>query len=173
MSAEDRVAAAQARAAGAAGIAALHLALKQRVQAVVAAFALETKDATVQRAPLVFDGWVPPKNEDQFPFVCVRPVSGQDSEQSADQDARAVFDLVIGTYSDTDDGWLDVVLLIDALRADLDAGPAIQGTGFEQTGALTWEVPREQPRPQWFGRVTTNWTIPRPRRVENRNPEES
>jgi hypothetical protein len=152
----------------------LHAAFKLRLQVLAAAFPrFETK--TDARAPQVIDGWLPPKagiDAERFPYLILQPRSGADSEQSAAQDGRATFDVVLGTYSDTDDGYLDVLELIEAVRQDLGSQPTLAGTAFEQTGPLTWEIPEEQPRPQWIGRVTTNWTVPRPRRVEARNPEE-
>lgn len=156
----------------AATLAQLHGAIKARLAVVAAAFPLlETK--TASRAPLVLDGWAPPKVTDAelFPYLIVRPRAGTDTEQSADENSTAAVDILIGTYSDTDDGWLDVMLLIDAIRADLGAAPAIDETAFEQTGPLTWEISELQPRPQWIGTVKTIWTLPRPRRVEARNPE--
>lgn len=156
-------------------LAQLHGAIKARLAVVAAAFPLlETKTANSPRPPSVIDGWVPPKVTDveMFPFMIVRPSEGSDSEQGADENATARIDIVIGTYSDTDDGWLDVMLLIDAIRNDFGSAPAIDDTAFEQTGPLTWAIPEAQPRPQWFGTVKTIWTLPRPRRVEARNPEE-
>ena len=133
---------------------------------------LQTETST--RAPVVFPGWVPPKpiEGEQYPFLIVRPVSGADSEQSAEENATANFQIIVGTFSDTDDGWIDVMLLIDAVRNSFGSEPAIKGTSFEQTGPMTWNIPQEQPRPQWIGIVNTIWTIPRPRRVEARNPED-
>lgn len=151
----------------------LHVALKERLAVVIATlWRFETK--TDQRAPEIVDGWLPPKTPEgeQYPFLLVRPQSGTDSEPGADQNAKATVEIVIGTYSDSDDGWLDVLEVIEAVRQDVAAAPSIAGTAFEQTGPLTWEIPAEQVRPQWLGKVVTNWTIPRARRVEARNPEE-
>jgi hypothetical protein len=137
---------------------------------------MELKTKTGVRKPTVIDGWLPPKSaadDERFPFLIVRPSSGEDSAQGADETARAVMQIIVGTYDDTDDGWQDVAHLIDAIRFDLGAAPGIQGTGFEQVGPLTWTIPEEQPRPQWFGIVTTNWNLPRPQLVENRNPQEA
>jgi len=155
-------------------IAGLLLAVRERVGAVASRFAtLESNKGP--RAPRVIDGWMPPRKSgdydlDWFPLLIVRPKSGSDSEQSADQNARAVIEIIVGTTSDTDDGWVDVAMVIDALRADFGEQPAIKGTAFEQVGPMTWEIPVEQPRPQWFGTVTTNWSLPRPQRVEALNP---
>jgi len=169
----DRTDIAAAHAAAPGTVSGLHAALMVRLAALAAGFQLlETKSNV--RPPSVVGGWLPPKTTDveQFPFLIVRPRSGVDSEQGADQDARATLQIIVGTLSDTDDGWVDVLLLIDAIRADLGAQPSITGTGYEQTGPLTWEIPEQQPRPQWFGTITTNWTLPRPQRAEARNPQE-
>jgi hypothetical protein len=144
----------------------LHAAIRQRLAAIGARFALETKVKDETNAPSVVDGWLPPKvgEADQFPFLIVRPRTGSDSEQGQDENATAGVDIIVGTYSDNDGGWFDVAILIDAIRADLGAAPAIAGTAYEHIGPLTWEIPEQQPRPQWFGTVHTNWQIPRPRR---------
>lgn len=152
----------------------LHEAIKARL-AVVAQqfFALETK--TDRRAPKIGDGWLPPKatpDVEDYPFLLVRPASGADSEQAADQNATAKVKIIVGTYSDTDDGFRDVLQLIDAIRGDLAEEPTIAGTGFEHIGPLDWELVDPPVRPEWLGVVTTNWQIPRPRRIAARNPTE-
>lgn len=152
-------------------IAGLHQALKTRLAVVASGFLLEAK--TGRRAPSVLDGWLPPKQDsdvENFPFLIVRPRSGADSVQGAEENATATVQVIVGTLSDTDGGWLDVLLLIDAIRADLCAEPSISGTAYEQIGPMTWDIPEQQPRPQWFGTVTTIWQIPRPVRIEARNP---
>jgi hypothetical protein len=139
---------------------------------VAAAFwGLPTKAAT--RDPRIVDGWLPPKiaEAEEFPFIIVRPRLGADTVQGADEDARATVDLIVGVYGDTDDAWHDVLLVIDAIRQSLGAGPVLEGTAFEQVGPLAWVLPEDQPRPQWFGTVTTVWSLPRSARVEARNPE--
>jgi hypothetical protein len=169
----NRVDAALAHAAAPGTLMGLHLALKARLAVVAAAFPLlETK--TTARAPDVFDFTLPPKtpNGEQFPFLALRARGGSDSEQAADENSRATIDIEIGTYSDTEDGYFDLLLIVEAIRTDLGAAPAISGTAYEQVGPLTWDVPFPQPRPQWLGLVTTTWSLPRPRRVEARNPEE-
>lgn len=150
----------------------LHGAIKGRMAILAEGFwPLATKSGG-ERAPALVDGWLPPMTSpdvERFPFLIVRPHTGTDSEEGGQQDARAAFDLIIGIYKDADDGWMEVLQVIDALRLDLGAKPRIEGTGFEHTGPLTWELlapvdPFTSTRPQWFGVVTTNWTLPRPRR---------
>jgi hypothetical protein len=170
----ERTEAARGLAAAPSSIMGLHLRLKERLEVVAAAYPLfETK--TTARAPTVGDGWLETKDPEveDFPFLLVRPKSGSDSSQASDENATATIDIIIGTYSDEVDGWLDVLNIIDAIRADLGAEPAIADTAYEQIGPLSWELLAQQPRPQWFGTVTTVWQIPRPRRVEARNPTEA
>jgi hypothetical protein len=144
----------------------LQSALVERMTTVADAFwRFETKKAT--RAPRVVAGWLPAKTPDgeEFPFVIVRLRTGTDG----DEDARATADLLIGTYSDTDDGFADVLLLIDAIRDSLGSTPVV-GDCFECVPPLTWELLDEQPRPQWFGRVTATFVVPRPQRTDGANP---
>jgi len=161
-----------AGAARPATIVGLVQAFEERLAVVASRFPLlETKTDT--RAPSVVDFLLPPKpggDAEQFPFLMVRPANGTDSPQGADENATAAVKVIVGTYSDTDDGWRDVAMLIQAIRQDLGEAPAIDGTAFEHIGPLTWEIPEVQARPQWFGIVTTNWQLPRPRRVEALNP---
>lgn len=177
MSLSARVEAARSLAAAPSTIMGLHLRLKERLQVVADRFPLMPTKSGETRAPVIFDGWVPPKTntgelaDEQFPFFAVRPKSGTDTVQGADENGTATVEIWIGTFADDDDGWLDVLILIDAIRADLGMAPTIEGTAFEQVGPLTWQLLDQQPRPQWFGTVTTIWQMPRPQRVEARNPE--
>jgi len=176
MSTGSRYAAAVAAgAATPATLAALHGAIKGRLAVVAAAFPLmATKDDGVQRAPTVIDGWLPPKtNADalDYPFIIIRPNDGTDDPQGADQTSTAAVELVIGVYGDENETWLDLSILIDAIRADLGEEPTIAGTLFEHVGPLTWEIPREQTRPEWLATVKTIWNVPRPERVAARNPQ--
>lgn len=175
MSDADRRAAARANAAGQNTVAGLHAALVARMETVAAGLSGFATKLEGKRAATVIDGWLPPTTPDaeQFPFLIVRPRSGQDSEQGADENASAAMKIIVGTFSDTDDGFLDVMLMIDAIRLDLDSAPAIDGTAYHHVGPLTWSIPEDQPRPQWFGEVITNWQLPRPQRVEALNPMEA
>ncbi len=145
----------------------LQKALKDRVAAVLAPFwGAETKSGG-HRVPNVVDGWIPPKataDTERFPFAEVRPLNGIDSKQAGDQDAKAAWLIVLGVYGDTDDGWIPLLQMIQALRESLDEAPLLDGTAFEHEGPLEWALTDPQPRPQWFAVVTTNWLLPRPRR---------
>lgn len=148
----------------------LHAAVKARLETIAARFALGTKDGGT-KSPDVINGWLPPMTADKidagrFPFMLVRPKQGKHSEASADANARAVVDIIIGTYCDREDGWFDVAVLIDAICLDIGSAPILERTAFEHVGPLDWVIPEEQPRPQWFGVVTTNWNLPRPYRAQ-------
>jgi hypothetical protein len=165
------------RAVGGAGLVALHEALKVRLAGIGKATPLLDTKSGRQRVPNVYEFNLPPKDPktteaEQFPFFLVRPNKGTDSEQGAAQDAKAEIAIIVGTYSDTDDGGVDLLNLIQAVREDLAAQPVLTGTAFEHTGPLTWETENPPPRPQWIGQLITTWTIPRPRRIEARNPTE-
>ncbi len=160
------------KAVGGGSLVALHEALKARLAGIAAAYPLLDTKSGRQRVAQVFEFLLPPKDpktpeSEQFPFFLVRPRRGRDSEQGAAQDATADVQIVVGTWSDTDDGGVDLLHLIQAVRADLDAEPTLAGTAFEQTGPLTWETEEQQPRPEWIGQIVTTWTIPRPRRVSS------
>jgi hypothetical protein len=162
-------------AAAASSITGLRRAIAQRLAVVAAGFDTLTTKSGARRAPQIIDFTLPPKTDqdvEDFPFIAVRPRVGSDDPQSGDQKSMATFDLEIGVYSDTNDGVADLEQVIDAIRLDLHESPAIAGTAFEHVGPLTWEIPFPQPRPQWLGVVTTNWQIPRPRRIAGRNPTE-
>jgi hypothetical protein len=147
-------------------------ALVARLGEIAPAFwGLSTKSA--ERAPTVVAGWLPPKtgpDDERFPFLIARPRTGIDPEQSAaDPGSRATFEVIVGTYSDTDDGWRDLLLVIDAIRQSFGAKPNLGGA-YEHIGPLTWDIPEDQLRPQWQAVVTLQFALPRPQRVEALNP---
>ncbi len=148
-------------------LAGLHYKLKERLAVAVAGLMFETRIEGETRAPQVLDSLLPPKTDadtENYPFLLVRHRSGNDTVQGVDQNATATVEIVVGTLSDTDDGYLDLLAVIDAVRADLGSQPAIEGTAYEHVGPLAWQVSDQQARPQWIGTITTNWQLPRPQR---------
>lgn len=145
----------------------LHAAIKDRLASIVQYRDLSTKDPADRKVPTVIDGWLPPKegaSAEQFPYLLVRPKSGNESPPGADQNATATFEIIIGCYSDTDDGFLDVIGLIDAIRYDFNDSPVL-ASNYEQIGPMTWEL-EIAARPQWLGSISTIWQIPRARRED-------
>lgn len=173
MSEADRRAAARSLAYAPGTVAGLHVALRSRLEAVAERFPLLETKTGERRAPTVFDFTLPPRREgdesDRFPWIALRGREGADSDAAADQNARATFDIEIATHGgkdDADDAYLDLLLIIDAIRMDLGARPVIENTAYEHVGPLTWATPFPQPRPQWLGVVSTIWSLPRPRRTD-------
>lgn len=173
-----RAEAAAYKSAAGATLGDLHKAIKARLATALAHASLKSK--TGERAPQIFDGWLPDRASrakvdesgidaatlrDQFPYVIVRPVSGGDDADSAEAAAKTTVRLLLGTYDDTVDGWIDMMHLVDLIRLDFGSNPVLEGTAFEHTGPLSWEIPDEQAPPQWQGLITTIWTMPRPART--------
>lgn len=126
-----------------------------------------------ERPPQIVAGYLPPKNpkkpelqEDDFPFVIVRLISLEDvSEKGGGTDrnyAQAVVKLVIGAYShDAQDGWRDVANIATRVWIDLFKKRVI-AKKYRVEYPCRFEMPEEQPYPQWIGEMTTNWIIARP-----------
>lgn len=160
MSDAERRAAAAANDASRCTLVGLQHDLMARMETMVEAFwYLSTK--TTKRKPRVIGGWLPPKSAtEDFPFILVRLRSCVD----ADDGAEATVEIIVGTYSDTDDGYLDVVALLDAIRLDLLGAPIV-GEAFEVIGDLKSELDEQQCRPEWGGKVTATLRLARPVRV--------
>ena len=170
MSDADRIAAVAEGAVARSTLASLHALVKARCAAIAEDFwGLATK--TGQRAPQIFDGYLPPRGRDDevFPYIIVGVGSGTDSPEGADQNGRAVVDLSIATLSDEDDGYIDLLNLIDAIRESFEGAPFLGGS-IELVGPLAWAIPEKQVRPQWVGSVLLTFEIPRPVRVASLNP---
>lgn len=181
MSLPTRAEAAAYKSAGHTTLAGLMRRAALRIEDVAAAFwNLETKPVEPggtgdPRAPIVHIGDLPPKvgNDDiRPPFIVVRLAGHTDTEQGADEMATATLSLEICTYSDTADGAIDLVNVIDAIRVSLLEQPVLEDSAYECVGPITSDIPEQQPRPQWLGLVTTTWRLPRPQRVESLNPTE-
>lgn len=154
-------------------IAGLHRALVVRVRALVAAF-WTMSEADPPAPPTVVEGWLPPRGDSSpGPFVIVRPRTGTDTVEGADQHATATVDLVLGfPMADGDKEWIALVNLIDAIRQDVLAVPVLAGTACEHIGPLTWTLPDDQARPEWRAVVTTVWQLPRPQRTDAGHAED-
>ena len=125
------------------------------------------------RPPQIVAGYLPPKNpkkpelqEEDFPFVIVRLISledvGEKGGGTSKDYAQAVVRLVIGTYShDAQDGWRDVANTATRIWIDLFKKRVI-AKKYRIEYPCLFEMPEEQPYPQWIGEMTTRWVVPRP-----------
>lgn len=114
----------------------------------------------------VLAGWLPPKRagakeEEDFPFVRVIPLEGGDSSTLG----ICTVSLLVGTWADDPGGWRDCVNVIQRIRLSLLALPGRTLAGryrmTEKDGQLlTWRIYEDQPYPQWFGEITSHFSIP-------------
>ncbi|GKS14786.1 hypothetical protein YDYSY3_57860 [Paenibacillus chitinolyticus] len=108
----------------------------------------------VKKAP---KGPVPPvpDPESEFPYIIIQALDGED----LDRNGTAQIKFLLGTKSKDDDGYLDVIHLIETIRLDL-LRTGIIGGRFEIQRPLQWTLFEEQPYPEWIGEIRTTWTTP-------------
>lgn len=135
---------------------------------------LSTKDETVLKAPTVYDGYLPPKQnrkrgeddpeQEDYPFVIVRYL-GEEDEMFKENNMN--FRILVGTYSkDEQRGWRDTLNVMNRIKIKLkerqvignaNLSGKIESALFEEQMKPTWhgvmEVAFETPTVQWNGRV--------------------
>lgn len=123
--------------------------------------------------PQIIDGYLPPKRSQkndegellpEFPFIIVRPSSGQTGNDSM---SRATVKILIGCYSEEFDGYKYCLMLLSVIRRGLVEKPTIDGTPFCMELPFEWQNPDEQPWPEWQVEITTQWTVPTPLNIES------
>jgi hypothetical protein len=130
---------------------------------VVANLQLETPKGDI-RAPLVFPGWLPPKDpknperEEDLPYVLPRLV-GHDDTAPGDSTARV--NILVATYSESPDGWRDLANVIERIRQAF-LKKRIVGDKFRLELPIKSTIPDEQPKTYWVGWLETRWTIAQP-----------
>ncbi|TGV00499.1 hypothetical protein EN829_057710 [Mesorhizobium sp. M00.F.Ca.ET.186.01.1.1] len=93
--------------------------------------------------------------EEDYPFIIVRAAGGEDMEDGS----TASLSLIFGTYSKDDDGFMDVLNIIECVRQAL-LKCRVVGKSFRMELPLKWKLFDEQPYPAWVGEMNTMWTIP-------------
>ena len=132
--------------------------LAEHLTTVVAELRLETCDGTAQRPPVLVAGWLPPKrstDQNDFPFLVVRPATGTDAEDGA----RVVVKLLFGTFSESVEGWQDLGNVIQRVMTSFDLTRTLGPFCLEKP--LTWTIYDEQPLPQWAAEMTTRVNSPK------------
>ncbi|MEC1744122.1 hypothetical protein [Schinkia azotoformans] len=131
---------------------------KTFVEQVVQNYALETNQET-EKVPQVLTGFLPSKRSaygPDFPFVIVRALKGSDASEQSTVTIR----LYIGTYSeDEKNGWRDVTNIIERIRTEILKQRVI-GKKFKVELPIEFEIPEEQPIPEWFGFMTLQVIVP-------------
>lgn len=109
------------------------------------------------RAPSVINGYLPPKRKgpgDDFPFVIVRPTSG--NTEAGETTISAA--LVIGCYSESCDGYEYCMNIMSRIRNALCTLPGeVLARKYQLDRPVEWSLSEDQPYPQWQIDMTTNW----------------
>jgi hypothetical protein len=152
--------------------------LRDRLTAIVEQMQLPTDtDANTLKAPRVVSGFLEPKrsrgskeDEPDFPYIIVRPPNGQ---TTADQTSTAQVNLIIGCHSDEFDGYEYCLHVMSEVRRGLMTQPNLNpdaiGSVFRMEYPFEWELPDDQPWPEFLMLVKTRWTIATP--IEIPDPE--
>ena len=129
---------------------------------------LEAKAGTSPRPLSVIPGFLdedeprpgrPPDDEVEkaVPFVLVRFIAGEDTEQAG----TATIRLIATTYSKHGQGWRDPLEVLERIRqAILTHRPL--ASQFDLQLPIKWDMPEEQPWPYWIAWMTTTWAVGRP-----------
>lgn len=132
--------------------------LRDFVDEVVRNYWFETNRQDITKAPQVVTGYLPPKKsspDPDYPFVIVRLVEGSDNPEGATVTVK----IIVGTYSeDAQNGWRDVANIIERVWIELFKKRII-GKKFMVEYPMKFEMPEEQPFPEWIGIMTTVWTV--------------
>jgi len=143
-------------------------ALRERLAACLQEMKLPTDvDGEPKRAPNIIDGFLPPKRgkgkgpeRGEFPFVIVRPGAGEDTAHNAASDTvRLVIGVSRRCADDalSDDAYRDWMAIKERIRTDLLMQPVVGGR-FRVEYPLRWDVPDDQPAPQFLGVLEVNFT---------------
>ncbi len=136
--------------------------LKDFIETVIRNYWLETKKPDLNKPPQVVTGYLPPKDptraEPDFPFLIIRLVEGTDAQEGATVTVK----IIVGTYSeDAQNGWRDVANIVQRIWVELFRRRVIGGR-FRVEYPMKFELPEEQPYPEWIGVMTTVWTVAQP-----------
>lgn len=96
------------------------------------------------------------EDEDE-PFVIIRAMTGEDEANENDVAKIAV---LIGTKDPAEQGYMDVLHIMENIRRAIARKHFIGPDHYEPTGKLKWIIPEDQPWPIWTGYIETNWIIP-------------
>lgn len=136
-------------------------ALRAFIAGVVKDYRLPVKNGDM-RSPTVVNGFLPPKRsnvEDDFPFVLVRLASGQTSLE----ETRCVVEIIIGCYTTEFDGHEYCINVMERIKQALCEMPfGTLADKYQLRYPVKWELPDEQPYPQWQVGMTTEWAFEAP-----------
>jgi hypothetical protein len=130
-------------------------------------YKLPTNKKTV-KPPQIVGGFLPHKNspiavEPDFPHIIVRLMKGQDVLQVGNKggQSQAHIRIIFGTYSEDHRGWREIANIIEHTRQILLKKRTI-GRKFCLKDEVKWDIPDDQPYPEWVGTMETIWLIAQP-----------
>lgn len=127
------------------------------------------RDPEVYRAPIIVDGYLPPKrskDREDFPFVIVRPSEWD----SVEMEGGYVFDiltvkLLIGSYGAGSDDYKYAVNIFRRIINDLRSKPCLNDT-WKMAKKIKAKMPDEQAEPIWFIEALISFELPTPQENE-------
>lgn len=99
------------------------------------------------------------ESEPQYPFIIVRPQSGNDSDSFAANECKILFNIGIHDKSKDYQGYKDVLNIIDKIYYRLFT-KVIFGDQFTVVRPFDWEL-EEDDYPYFQGWIETNWEYPK------------
>ena len=140
----------------------LALALGELIEEALQEYRLPTKTKDRLRAPVIFDGYLPPKRaleEGDFPFVIVRAEAGVSDRGKTEVTVA----FIIGCYSTETDGYTYCMQIMEQIRRMICALPAqTLSQKYQLEFPITWTNVPNQPYPRWQLEMTTKWVFNTP-----------
>ncbi len=97
-----------------------------------------------------------------YPLVLVALQSvGDDLETTDPAPSVAIIGLTIGTYSEDEDAWIDLMNLSETIRSHLLSMPII-ANGFRLVSNAEMNFIERQPHPYHFGYISLKYVVPQP-----------
>lgn len=114
----------------------------------------------VTTVPSIHLGFLPQKTHatieiPEFPFIIIRPLEGQDEVSNNKTHIKLLF----GTESPDNDGFMDVLNLMERVRISL-LKVGVLDSRYAIERPYKWKFYDEQPFPEWVGEAMTLWTLP-------------
>lgn len=137
-------------------------ALRTRIGEATATLRLETENLEVPpRAPVIVNGFLPPKRstqEPENPFIIVRPKDGRIPDDGYN---LAKVRIIVGTFSEEYDAHEYCIIVFERIMRALREQPTLDRR-YTLEYPLTWDLFDEQPYPFWQLVGTTEWIVPTP-----------
>lgn len=151
-------------------------ALRTRLSEIVPLMQMPTdaKDETL-KAPRIVNGYLEPKRsrgpkeeEPDFPYVIVRPPKGSTDPQGM---TTVNVNILIGCYSEEFDGYEYCLHVLSEIRRGLMERPNLTphklGSVFRMEYPFDWDMPDDQPWPEFIIMAKTRWTIATPQQISD------